>query len=338
MRTLGWLLLLALCVPMAHANRADPAAAFPAAARVLADIRGEDETETLARKFASVELLRDALNTLAPPSRSNQLTPTALARHKDYGLALQRLWETLPPHYDATCKRGMSKFNPLAKCEKTVLVQTTGHYRRSPEFARNLLARHLPPRDVDRFIATATTLDRSAPALTYAQSLDQVVVKLSPRILAGVSPAVRFSGAFALFSLAWLLPAGLAYLHISTDRAETRRFSGWTPSGPFTGKVETGNTERGDPEFARRFALGWTLVFLPVIACLFLMGAGGAPIVINLAVCAALLVGAWKFASALGEADGGLFGLLRRVWYVVLGVATLHMLAWAVLFVKLWTW
>lgn len=115
MRTFWWRLLslICLCAPMAHANRTDPAAAFPAAAPVLAEVRGQDETDTLARKIASLEILQDALNTLAMPPRSNQLPPAALAKYRVYGVALQRLWETLPPHYDTTCKHGKSYFNLL---------------------------------------------------------------------------------------------------------------------------------------------------------------------------------------------------------------------------------
>ncbi len=333
MRTSCWslLTLIFLCASMAHAARTDPVAAFPAAAPVLAEVRGLDETDTLARQFATLELLRDALNTLAMPPRSNQLPPTALAKYREYSLASQRLWEALPPHYDATCKQGMANLNFLTGCDKTVLVQTISRYRGSPEFARGLLGRHLPPGDVNRFLATATTLDRVAPTRTTA--LD--------RAAAGLSEPFRIAGALALLSLVWLLPAALAYLLIASDRAETRtkRFSAWGSDGVYyNGKVEepTGNINKGDPEFARFVALAWTLAFLPGLFCLLLLFQAHIHIVVRVAVCAVLLFGVWKLVPALAEADGGVFGLLRRAWYVVIGLATLHLLAWMVYLAMVW--
>ena len=342
MRTSCWslLTLIFLCASMAHAARTDPVAAFPAAAPVLAEVRGQDETDTLARQFATLELLRDALNTLAMPPRSNQLPPTALAKYREYGLASQRLWEALPPHYDATCKQGMANLNFLTGCDKTVLVQTISRYRGSPEFARGLLGRHLPPGDVNRFLATAPTLDRVAPTRTTA--LDRAAAGLSkPFRTAGLSEPFRIAGALALLSLVWLLPAALAYLWISNDRAETRtkRFSAWGSDGVYyNGKVEepTGNINKGDPDFARFVALAWTLAFLPGIFCLLLIVQGDIHIAVKVAVCAALLFGVWKLVPALTEADGGMFGLLRRAWYGLLGIATLHLLAWMVYLAMVW--
>ena len=311
MRTFWWRLLslICLCAPMAHANRTDPAAAFPAAAPVLAEVRGQDETDTLARKIASLDILQDALNTLAMPPRSNQLPPAALAKYRVYGVALQRLWETLPPHYDTTCKHGKSYFNLLRGCDKAELVQAIGSYRRSPDFARDLLGRNLPPGDVNRFIATATTLDRAAPRRPTA--LDRAIAGLSePFRRAGLSEPFRLAGAFALLSLGWLLPAALAYLLIASDRAETRtkRISLWgSDARYYQGEVVelTGNTNKGDPDFGRFVALAWTLLFPPGVFCLLLAVQGHVHIAIKVAVCAALLFGAWKLVLALAEADGG---------------------------------
>ncbi len=313
---------------------ADPVALFPDSVSVLADVRGRNEEDRLVRQLASLAVLQDALIALHMSPRTKGLWPSANLRFKQYATATEQLWATVP-RYDTMCKQAfIDKLNPLARCDKTVLVETIGGHRRSEAFAREVLGRYLPPVDVDRFVSTTTSLTVKAAPRASPTWIDGYVDRFDEPL--------RTSASIALLSVGWLLPAALIFGFLALDRAETRTKS-ITLHGPDGGTYRgtltepTGRTRPGDPEFAGFVALLWTLAMPPLTLCLLLALDRHVPLLLKIVLPFVTLFITLKLTRTMIEADDDSWGgLLRRAWLGLLGLASIHAFGWLGYLLYLW--
>jgi hypothetical protein len=325
-RLLMAILLAMLGLPPAEAN----IATYPEAERVLSEVQGADEADVLARKHASMAVLQSAVREIYG-SYSKPFPPLAGAKHGEYGSAMLRIEHSLPERYKAACKQGWAAL--FEKCPREAFFTASSAYASSSDFQSSLLGKYIPAPDVRQYMA-----------IKAADAARRGATRSTATALAGLAdlptdPLALWNTLSGL-SLIWLLPAGLLFMTLSVDRAETvqRTFWGWTIRGqPVVGTIDepTGGTIKGNPSFARAVALFWTIACTLAFACLLVVSKTS-PTAVKVGVPLAALVAAGLMTAWLHHDDRGLARLLAKAWWGLVALASVNLCGW--LLYKLGQW
>jgi hypothetical protein len=327
-------------LPTIAGAQADYLRELPEAQRIVADVKGENEVDTVARQLAAIEVMQDVIREMNGHRGSEHTSAAENAAFMRYRAALGALSEEHDPKSERSCGNGF--WDELLKefrCRHYILVTRTVRYGHSEEFRREILESYLSPATIDRYYAmreardgrvAAAVRDRDAAAAAQAARVNRSLEEDRGFFDAPDEP-LRTAGAVAAITPFWLNPALVLFGAIAMDRDQTKTIRGWVGSQSVTLDIPTGKIIPGNPEVAALIGLFWTLVFpvgyfyFPVLrdpSVNLLLGKILVPI--------ALVAAAFYAAARMRDEATRFWKGLLRAWICILGLAALDLIGWLI--------